>query len=84
MKLDDTKLTGWLVMMRHSQRVGAMSACPKFVTEQLIERGWMAARKVYVLELKREIECLEITEKGLAHADLEAAEWGCDALEYAQ
>ena len=84
MKIPLEKLTGWLVMMRHSQRVGAMSACPKVVTDALIEAGWMASRSVYVLELKREIECLEITEKGLAHADLEAAEWGCDALEYAR
>ena len=83
MKLDTDKLTGWLVMMRHTQRVGAMSACPMTVTEQLVERGWMAKRMVFVLEINREIECLEVTDAGRAHADLEAAEWGCDSLEYA-
>lgn len=68
--MTDTVLTAWLCIyrMQHSWNRELEFCMPTLVRDALIERGWLD-------------DADELTDAGLAVTDMEAAEWGINALE---
>lgn len=71
----DDKLVGWLVFVRLQRESVAM---PDIVRVALAKRGWIDGSVDPLQEGDLFDVCL--TEEGMKVADLNAAEWGVDAI----
>lgn len=70
MKVSDERLVGWLCFVRWNQSNWCAANVPHEVFKDLMELGWLEQTSHGPI----------LSAEGLKVSDLEAAEWGIDAL----